>query len=753
MEKTLQFKMKDNVKKKSVSLLLLFLLVASFSFAQNIVTSRSITVGENLGCGKLIDVELDIAGSGDVSTPLEVVLVIDVSGSMSGDKIDDAVTAAEAFVDKFFDATDHTVHPQSKIGIVKFESSASVVQSLTNNKNAFSANDFWNYGNNDNFDTGGGTNMEDGIEEAYGLLNGGSSACNVTKTIIFLSDGAATRSNASGTCSSSCEAERAINEALNAQSIAQIYTIGFDLNVNDDATAINTLTEMQNAGFFIGADGDDLDDIYTNIFNELIWVAKAPLVGAFDVETIEDEFEILTSSVSVTKGSFLIDTNANTIDWDIDFLKSGETVTLSYQLISNGACGDIVNVSTSSMSFLDSSCSSVSQNPNPVSVNIVCDEEQIVSICPGGSGEFTSTIDCPDAGDTSSYKLEKYAGTGVTSGDGDAWDTPGNITADDGVSAVLSYESGDSEYLTASNFNFSSIPTDATITGISVVVNKWASSSDGTNGVKDTEVHLLKSGSASGITNKANTADVWSTSSGTIVTYGGETDLWGTSWSPSDINNSSNFGVRLEANINGSRSAFVDYIQIKVHYYTVVSGAGDLEWYTVSSGGTSVATGATFDPIGDADVIAQGGDYANLANTNTPGTYNFYAGCSNLIGCRKLYQFVIKDDESPVIICPTVLSSYSADENDCTYTAVGTEFDATATDNCTLKSLTYVLTGATTGTGESLAGVVFNKGITTVTWKASDAIAANDVNCSFDITVTDTTAPVITLTGAATMTL
>ena len=76
----------------------------------------------------------------------------------------------------------------------------------------------------------------------------------------------------------------------------------------------------------------------------------------------------------------------------------------------------------------------------------------------------------------------------------------------------------------------------------------------------------------------------------------------------------------------------------------------------------------------------------------------------------------------------------------CTYTVEGTEFNATATQNC--GPLGYTLTGATTGTGTSLAGVQFNTGTTTVTWSATNA-AGTPVTCSFSVYVVPAP-PVIT---------
>ena len=54
----------------------------------------------------------------------------------------------------------------------------------------------------------------------------------------------------------------------------------------------------------------------------------------------------------------------------------------------------------------------------------------------------------------------------------------------------------------------------------------------------------------------------------TAAGYGTTSDLWGTTWTPADIN-ASNFGVALSANSSGTgatRTASVDYIQITVTY-------------------------------------------------------------------------------------------------------------------------------------------------------------------------------------------
>src|SRR6185312_14166518 len=91
------------------------------------------------------------------------------------------------------------------------------------------------------------------------------------------------------------------------------------------------------------------------------------------------------------------------------------------------------------------------------------------------------------------------------------------------------------------------------------------------------------------------------------------------------------FGFGFEAGNFGGVDAnlLVDYVQISVTYTL----PGSLSWYTVSSGGSSIGSGTPFNPVGVAG--------SGLPDTNTPGTYPFYAECTTAPGCRMLTNFVI----------------------------------------------------------------------------------------------------------------
>ncbi|TDH26761.1 HYR domain-containing protein [Segetibacter sp. 3557_3] len=108
---------------------------------------------------------------------------------------------------------------------------------------------------------------------------------------------------------------------------------------------------------------------------------------------------------------------------------------------------------------------------------------------------------------------------------------------------------------------------------------------------------------------------------------------------------------------------------------------------------------------------------------------------------------IVKDIEDPVITCP--FKGNINRDNDggvCTWTSLNNDLDAKAKDNCSYKPMTYSLAGATSGAGNTLNGVTFNQGTTTVTWKAQD-LAGHSVSCSFDVTVINTAPVFNSITG------
>ncbi|MEI6622729.1 MAG: hypothetical protein WCP28_12565, partial [Actinomycetes bacterium] len=165
----------------------------------------------------------------------------------------------------------------------------------------------------------------------------------------------------------------------------------------------------------------------------------------------------------------------------------------------------------------------------------------------------------------------RNAGTGATALNGAgfiAWTNPSNITTPGAPYATCVVPiSGKTQYLNGTNYGFS-IPAGATINGITVVINRTSTTNVNIE-LADSVVQLYKGGVLSG-NNKAAGVE-WPTSLGT-ATYGSGADLWGTTWTPAQVNSSS-FGVALAAT-NASpffgKTGTVDYIQVTVTYTPTV---------------------------------------------------------------------------------------------------------------------------------------------------------------------------------------
>ncbi|MGM0626068.1 MAG: hypothetical protein ACQES0_09325, partial [Bacteroidota bacterium] len=160
-----------------------------------------------------------------------------------------------------------------------------------------------------------------------------------------------------------------------------------------------------------------------------------------------------------------------------------------------------------------------------------------------------------------------YPGTSTNNSGGSEtdWVDLANATSDDALyaSAPGISKGKSSGMLELTNFGFA-IPGTATITGITVEIDRYASNSL----IRDEILNLTKDGSGAIGTNKAATGTGWPASEA-IATYGGTADMWGTTWTPAEIN-STNFGVLLKAknydSNNNNYDAYVDFVRISVTY-------------------------------------------------------------------------------------------------------------------------------------------------------------------------------------------
>jgi hypothetical protein len=140
---------------------------------------------------------------------------------------------------------------------------------------------------------------------------------------------------------------------------------------------------------------------------------------------------------------------------------------------------------------------------------------------------------------------------------GASWFPTANAMTSDDMYAQVSPAGSPTECLKATDYGFN-IPDPAEIKGIEVSIERHSSMA-GT--IKDASVKIVKGGTITG-TEHADPA-TWPTSDA-VATYGGSADLWGTTWTPTDIN-SSGFGASISA-VDNINTASVDVIQITVFF-------------------------------------------------------------------------------------------------------------------------------------------------------------------------------------------
>jgi len=214
-----------------------------------------------------------------------------------------------------------------------------------------------------------------------------------------------------------------------------------------------------------------------------------------------------------------------------------------------------------------------------------------------------------------------------------SWTNTTNILTDDSSIATATIPKNETtDYLVATNYGFS-IPGTATIICIVVSIDKY------TTGGKtyDSNLYLTKDGTNIAGSDYGDTSTKWQ-SSETVANYGGSADLWGTTWSPAEIN-SSNFGVMFTSTqaSNGSEDSYVDYISITVYYTlppcTPPSTQASIGSFTNNSTGTSV-TGNWTRGNGD-NILAVARETSTSAVAPSSGssyTANTVFGLGNITG-------------------------------------------------------------------------------------------------------------------------
>ena len=195
---------------------------------------------------------------------------------------------------------------------------------------------------------------------------------------------------------------------------------------------------------------------------------------------------------------------------------------------------------------------------------------------------------------TSSLTTMAGSGSNDTSVGSNTWSSSANITEVDGVNARNSIISGsqfqETNYLVSAAHGLA-VPADANIEGIEVRIK---GTSGGYKYAQDRGVKLKKSGVFTATSRTAASGTVWDTD--IVRQYGGSQDLWGTTWTPGEVN-SADFGAAIYFGLDrGPTDAWVDvdYIEVQVYYSQVVNPSSGIHYFSnpaVADGATAVNGG------------------------------------------------------------------------------------------------------------------------------------------------------------------
>ena len=165
------------------------------------------------------------------------------------------------------------------------------------------------------------------------------------------------------------------------------------------------------------------------------------------------------------------------------------------------------------------------------------------------------------------------ATTGVndTTVGGTDWTSLSDVSgSDDARASCVVPITSDSHYLRVAPLSLSSIPSGSTINGIEVKIERRDSGTTPKN--RDNSIRLYKSGTGFVGDDKADTATEWAATD-EIVTRGGATDLWGTTWTRDEVVNNLEIGISAHNNrTTSTRTATLDNIEFTIHYTPPASG-------------------------------------------------------------------------------------------------------------------------------------------------------------------------------------
>jgi uncharacterized protein YegL/type 1 fimbria pilin len=357
---------------------------------------------QGVGSPDVARVTLKVIGAGDPDTVTflpDIMLVIDRSGSMEGDKIADACSAAVHFCDKLSSTEDQS-------GLVSFSWDACLDKSLSMDheatKNAIRA-----------LIADGATAIDSAIIAAQKELAGPRSRGNALPMMILLSDG-----------KGSDDPTAVATAAKNAGTI--IYCIGLGFYA-DTIILKEVASDPDSEYYFFAPSGDELESIYEKIHGQIV-----NLAGTDNIIS-----EILAPDIHYAGGASPDSVTGSGLYWSADQIHIGDTLTYAFDIKASCAGRLPVALHPASMVEYQDYQSRTQEIPFPeIYINvyaIMLEPDQSKTVDPGQSVDYVLTV----INYTKSTDIVDITSTGTSTGwNVEFYDSTGNPLTDHNANAI-----------------------------------------------------------------------------------------------------------------------------------------------------------------------------------------------------------------------------------------------------------------------------------------------------------------------------
>lgn len=320
------------------------------------------TIDKNIiSCGEDFLVTLSLSASPSIQdNPVDIVLILDKSGSMTGVPLTEMKTAAKTFIDIIDESTDGGLNGLigngSNIGIVSFSTDATKDVGLTTNTNTLkNAIDL--------ITAGGNTNHADAFKKAIELFNPLSQN---NKVVIMFTDGTTTI----GT-------DPLIDAELAKSMGITIYCIGLTGANGVDVTALNSWASAPiSTHVSIAPNPEDLVGLFEDLASN---ISKPGATNIVIDEVLNDDFNIIEILPASVGNASLI--NNTSLRWVINELgkTKDEGAILTFKVSYLGQSSKVTNINKS-ITYVDTE-GNIANFGNP-EITINCSKVVIVNPCP-----------------------------------------------------------------------------------------------------------------------------------------------------------------------------------------------------------------------------------------------------------------------------------------------------------------------------------------------------------------------------------